>query len=111
VAVALYPAARELEEGWRCGGFCHPEVLDGSFSEAGLRQVEKRAVEVPTLFREFDDFWMPFLGGQGPAPSYLMALNEDRRAALRERFHTNLPIAADGSIFLNARAWVVRGKR
>jgi hypothetical protein len=66
---------------------------------------------VPTVFRDFDDYWSPFLGGQGPAPGYLMALNEERRAALRDHIRAALPAAADGSIPLIARAWAVRGAR
>ncbi|MGQ0543721.1 MAG: hypothetical protein ACT4P3_00095 [Betaproteobacteria bacterium] len=62
------------------------------------------------MFRDFDDFWTPFLGGQGPAPGYCMSLSEERRAALRERIRAALPIAADGSIPLIARAWAVRGR-
>ena len=42
-----------------------------------------------------------------PAPAYCKALDEDRRAALRERLRATLPTAADGSIPLTARAWVV----
>jgi SAM-dependent methyltransferase len=77
---------------------------------AGLRQVEARAIDVPTVFRDFDDYWTPFLGGQGPAPSYTAALSEARRDALRERIRAALPIASDGSISLIGRAWAVRGE-
>jgi hypothetical protein len=38
-----------------------------------------------------------------------MSLPEERRAALRERLRTTLPVAADGHIALIARAWAVRG--
>jgi SAM-dependent methyltransferase len=110
-AVALDPAALALDEGVRFGAFCRPDVLADLFSDAGLCGVEARAVDVLTPFRDFDDCWRPFLGGQGPAPSYLLALTEDRRAALRERIRADLPIAADGSIRLVARAWAVRGER
>jgi SAM-dependent methyltransferase len=110
-AVALDPAARELDEGRRFGDICRPERLADLFRDAGLHRVETRAIDVPTLFRDFADYWTPFLGGQGPAPGYAMALSEDRRAALRERIRANLPIAADGSIPLVARAWAVRGER
>jgi SAM-dependent methyltransferase len=110
-AVALDPTARELDEGERFGAICRPGVLADLFRNAGLRRVEARAVDVPTPFRDFDDFWRPFLGGQGPAPGYAVALPEDRRAALRERIRADLPIAADGSILLVARAWAVRGDR
>ncbi len=71
--------------------------------------MEVRAIEASTIFRDFDDYWSPFLGGQGPAPSYTMALSEVHRAALRERIRANLPSRPDGSIHLTARAWAVRG--
>jgi ubiquinone/menaquinone biosynthesis C-methylase UbiE len=107
-AVALDPKANEIDEVKR---FPHsrPEPMKGLFQEAGFQQVEVIPIEVPTLFRDFDDYWSPFLGGQGPAPSYLMSLNEDRRVALREKIRAGLPFAKDGSIPLVARAWAVRG--
>jgi hypothetical protein len=40
-----------------------------------------------------------------------MSLPEDRRVALREALRASLPIAADGSIPLRARAWAVRGSK
>jgi SAM-dependent methyltransferase len=107
-AVALDPAAVELDEGRRFP-LCRPEPLTSLFEHVGLARVEARAIDVPTTFRDFDDYWSPFLGGQGPAPSYAMALAEERRAALRERVRADLPFAADGSIHLIARAWAVRG--
>jgi SAM-dependent methyltransferase len=109
-AVALDPAARDLDEGPRFP-LCHPEPLERLFAAAGLRDVLTRAIDVATVFRDFDDYWSPFLGGQGPAAGYAMSLDEERRAALRERIRAGLPIAADGSISLVARAWAVRGSR
>lgn len=108
-AVELDPAAQDLDEGVRFP-LCRPEPLRELFAEAGLADVDVRAIDVPTPFRDFDDYWTPFLGGQGPAPSYAMALTEDRRAALRERLRATLPTADDGSIDLTARAWAVRGR-
>ena len=70
-----------------------------------------RAIDVPTVFRDFEDYWTPFLGGQGPAPGYAMSLGEDHRAALREGIRAALPPAPDGSLPLLARAWAVRGVR
>jgi SAM-dependent methyltransferase len=109
-ATALDPAAVELDEGRRFA-ICRPAALEALFRGAGLEDVESRAIEVPTRFRDFDDYWRPFLGGQGPAPGYAMSLDEGRRAALRERLRSRLPAAADGSIDLVARAWAVRGTR
>lgn len=106
-AIALDPAALPLDEGRRFP-ICHAEPLSAVFHEAGLHAVETRAIDVPTNFRDFDDYWTPFLGGQGPAPGYAMSLSAERRAALRERIRAALPVAADGSIHLIARAWAVR---
>jgi hypothetical protein len=61
------------------------------------------------VFADFDNYWRPFLGGQGPAPGYVMSLPEEHRRALRDLLHTRLPTGADGSIPLTARAWAVRG--
>lgn len=109
-AVALDPAAASLDEGQRFP-ICQPEPLAALFRDAGLREVETRAIDVATTFRDFDDYWTPFLGGQGPAPGYARSLSDERRAALRERIRGGLPIAADGSIHLIARAWAVRAIR
>ena len=72
--------------------------------------IEVRHIDVPTRFRDFDDYWTPFLGGQAPAPGYAMSLSEERRGALRERIRSELPVANDGSINLIAGAWAVRGR-
>ncbi len=109
-AVALDPAAVEFDEGRRFP-LCRPAALIAVFDEAGLNDVETRTIDVPTPFRDFDDYWSPFLGGQGPAPGYAMSLSEERRSALRDRIRATLPIAGDGSIPLIARAWAVRGRR
>ncbi|HET7876468.1 MAG TPA: methyltransferase domain-containing protein [Methylomirabilota bacterium] len=106
--VALDPAARDLDEGRRFP-LCRPAPLAGLFRRAGLARVETRPIDVATVFRDFDDYWTPFLGGQGPAPTYCLSLSEERRAALRDRIHAALPIQEDGSIPLTARAWAVMG--
>jgi SAM-dependent methyltransferase len=109
-AAALDPAAAALDEGRRFP-LCRPAALEALWRGAGLRGVAGRALAVPTRFRDFDDLWAPFLGGQGPAPSYATSLDPDRRARLRERIRAGLPVAADGAIALEARAWAVRGVR
>jgi SAM-dependent methyltransferase len=109
-AVALDPAARSLDEGVRFP-LCRPDALERLFRDAGFADVEIQPIEITMTFRGFDDYWAPFLSGQGPAPGYAMSLGADRREALRERIAATLPIAPDGSIDLAARAWAVRGRR
>lgn len=111
----FWDAARELDPGAAALGegvrfpICAPEPLAAAFSAAGLETVATRAIEEPTPFRDFDDYWSPFLGGQGPAPAYAMSLTEERRAALRENLRARLVASSDGTISLRGRAWAVRG--
>jgi SAM-dependent methyltransferase len=102
------PLAAAMEEGQRFP-LCRPEPLADLWHGAGLPAVTVAAIDVPTVFADFDDYWRPFLGGQGPAPSYVAALPEGRRAALRELLRSRLPAQDDGSIRLTARAWAVQG--
>jgi hypothetical protein len=106
-ALALDPALTQ-DEAQRFP-ICNPEPLTSLFGRAGLSQVETRPIEIQTRFKDFDDYWSPFLGGQGPAPSYTMSLSEERRTALRQRIQAGLPVAPDGSIPLTARAWAITG--
>jgi SAM-dependent methyltransferase len=109
-AIALDPIAQELDEGRRFP-LCEPEALSDLFRTTGLGKVEVRAIDVPTVFRDFEDYWSPFLGGQAPAPGYAMSLGQQRRAALRERIRAGLPTNPQGEHHLIARAWAVRGVR
>jgi SAM-dependent methyltransferase len=107
-AIELDDAARPLDEAERFP-LCRPEPLALPFLVAELREVAVRSIEVPTVFRGFDEYWTPFLGGQGPAPGYVRSLAPERQAELRETIRGRLPSAPDGTIALTARAWAVRG--
>ena len=109
VAAELDAAARDLAEGLRFP-LCRPGPLAELARAAGLDEVTTRSVDVATTFPDFDDYWTPFLGGQGPAPAYCMSLSEEHRATLRERLRAALPIRPDGSLALIARAWAVKGR-
>lgn len=106
-AVELNPDAETMDEGNRFP-MCRPEALVEHFESAGLNRAEAAAIEIPTTFASFEDYWEPFLGGQGPAPAYAMSLDESSRARLRERIRARIPVRGDGSIALTARAWSVR---
>lgn len=108
-AISIEPGAASLDEGSRFP-LCSPGPLLDAFEGAGLTAVDVRPIDVTTHFRDFDDYWTPFLSGVGPAPGYVVSLDPEARALLRERLEATLPIAADGSIDLIARAWAVRGR-
>ncbi len=106
-AVELDPSAKQFDEGIRFA-ICRPDHLREMFEGVGLSDVETKAIDIPTRFRDFDDYWSPFLGGTGTAPGYVASLNERGRSALRDRLKEQLPVRSDGSIHLIARANAVR---
>jgi len=108
-ALEMSSAVGALDEGSRFP-LCRPEVLERLFQDAGLTDVDLHSIDTATRFADFDDFWLPFLGGQGPAPSYVMSLDEATRHELRNRLRRRLPAESDGSIPLIARAWAIRGR-
>jgi len=107
VVVELDPAAAALDEGVRFP-MCRPDALETLFTSAELAEVEVKPIDIPTPFANFEDYWEPFLGGQGPAPGYAVSLDEKARVNLRDGIRKRLPTAPNGSISLTARAWAVR---
>ena len=108
VACSLDPAAADLHEGHRFMLATAEELAD-VWTQAGMGDVGSTAITVPTVFADFDDFWSPFLGGQGPAPAYVASLDVAARQRLRAALEEALVPELDGSIHLSARAWAVRG--
>lgn len=106
-AVELNPGAGNMDEAIRFP-ICRPDALEKLFTSAGLQGVDVEPIDIPTPFASFDDYWQPFLGGQGPAPAYAMSLDETTRARLRDRIRERIPTMANGTISLTARAWAVR---
>jgi SAM-dependent methyltransferase len=106
-AVGLDSRAAALDERRRFP-LCEPTALAASFEQAGFTDVIDDALEIPTDFTSFDDYWTPFLNGTGPAPSYVASLDSHERERLRRRLEYRLS-TGDGPIRLRARAWAVRG--
>jgi hypothetical protein len=107
-AVALDPAAATSAEASHFP-LCRPDPLRVLWADAGLAEVTVPAIEVPTVFADFDDYWEPLLGGQGPAPRYVASLTAGHRRSLRASLRDRLPRGPGGSIPLSARARAVRG--
>jgi trans-aconitate methyltransferase len=107
-AVAVDPAAPEADERTRFP-LCSAAALEALFKETGLERVQLCALEVPTVFATFEDYWAPFVRGTGPAPSYIATLTIAQRDALKERLRRRLVAGGDGTLRLQARALAVRG--
>jgi len=107
-AVELDTTANKFDEGIRFP-LCQEGQLESLLQEVGLKQVEATAIEVETIFQDFDDYWQPFLGNVGPAPSYTMSLDKKNRQKLEDKLRKALPVKHDGSISLTGKAWAVKG--
>lgn len=107
-AVALDPPLAVHDE--RDMPLCTRGELAALWHARGLQRVEDQAIVIDLSFSNFDDYWRPFLGGQGPAGAYVGSLSEPRRAALEARLRDRLfSSRKDGPFVLQARAWAVKG--
>ncbi|MDQ6899838.1 MAG: class I SAM-dependent methyltransferase [Candidatus Dormibacteraeota bacterium] len=105
----LAPDARELDEVRRFAA-CRPEPLRELFSAAGLVDIEFKPLDETAQFSDFDDYWGPFLAGQGAAPSFVVSLPDATQAALGDALRQRLPAGPDGTIALQLRVWAIRGR-
>jgi trans-aconitate methyltransferase len=109
-AAVLDPRAEPLDESLRFAAWTRA-YLASCFETAGLTSVDSTVLVVPTSFTNFDEYWIPFLGGTGPAPGYVASLSLFQRDRLAQRLRSRLPRANDGTLRLQASALAVRGIR
>ena len=108
-AIAVSPGDAKLDQADRFP-ICQPEPLRALFEGAGLRAVQVRALDIPAVFQDFDDYWTPFLGRQGSAPTYLASVSEATREQIRAHLKARLAPVDGQRIELTARAWAVQGR-
>jgi SAM-dependent methyltransferase len=72
----------------------------------GLLDIHEQPLTIEMAFGSFDDYWQPFLCGQGPAGVYVSSLSAFARHALEATLRERL---GDDGFALRARAWAVRG--
>ena len=107
-AVSADPAAGPRDE--RHMPLCRRGELSALWRAHALTAVEEPMLSVNARFESVDDFWLPFLGGQGPAGMYVNGLAPASREALREKLRQRvLPDRPDGGFVLTLRAWAVKG--
>jgi SAM-dependent methyltransferase len=107
-AVAANPAIAKRDE--RNMPLCKPGELAALWRAQGLQDVSEQPLTIPLSFSSFDDYWQPFLGGQGPAGAYVAMLSDAEREALRQRLRKRLlGDGPDRGIAMQGRAWAVKG--
>jgi SAM-dependent methyltransferase len=80
--------------------------LTALFEQAGLREVEETALTVSVEHPTFEEWWEPYTLGVGPAGAYVVGLDPEQQAELRERCRARLP---EPPFVIEARAWSARG--
>lgn len=106
-AGALNPSAERFDE--KHMPLCRRGELSELWAQGGLQKVEESALKITMKFENFDNFWNPFLLGQGPAGTYVKRLPKLRISALREEVRKRLGDPRK-AFTLPARMWAVRGK-
>jgi SAM-dependent methyltransferase len=108
-AGALDPTVKARDEAHM--PLCKESELAALWKDKQLEDVRTAPLVVALRFASFDDYWRPFLLGQGPAGAHAKKLSEGERRALEQRLRARLLARdVDGPIELRARAWAVRGR-
>ncbi len=107
-AIAVSPSDAKLDQAERFP-LCQPGPLQALFERTGLKSVTVRAIDIQTVFQDFDDYWNPFLGRTGAAPTYLASVGDEVQEQIRLYLKSRLASARSGPIELTARAWAVQG--
>ena len=105
----FWQAVRELDpdnegEGMLAGS--REGDLTELFHKAGLREIEETALPIRVEHATFEEWWEPFTLGVGPAGAYVVGLDPEQQAELRERCRRRLP---DPPFTIPAKAWAARG--
>lgn len=105
---AFWQATRALDPGATTEdllpGTRHGDLTE-IFRQAGLAQIEERALTVRVSHPTFDEWWQPFTLGVGPAGAHVAALGGEAADALRRACLERL---GEGPFHVDARVWAAR---
>jgi SAM-dependent methyltransferase len=111
-AAALDPEAGRTRDRLFSNSLSTPEGLRRLWQTAGLADIEIGSLTIRMDYANFDDYWEPLLGGQGPVGTFAAGLSQAARLALRTAVRgAFLCGRPDGPRSLTATAWAVRGRR
>jgi SAM-dependent methyltransferase len=108
---AYWDAAREADpdapdEIERFGGR-RGQLVD-LWRAAGLRDVTDSLLEVSSHYKDFDELWQSFRGGEGPVGVHAASLEGAKHDAVRGALHRRVG-SPEGPFELTARAWYAVG--
>lgn len=92
-ALALDPSAPDEARTLRFG---RPDEIAAIFRAHGAREVREIELTVSSDYASFDELWLGFCAGIGPAGAYCVSLTDARRAALRAELFAHMGSPAAG---------------
>jgi ubiquinone/menaquinone biosynthesis C-methylase UbiE len=111
-AAVLDPSGEAYRAKQLSARFTGEDELATEWTRLGLRHVEQTTLMIRMEFESFDDYWKPWLGGQGTAGAYVTSLSEDKRNRLEHHLRlAYLGGRPDGRRSFTAAAWAVRGTK
>jgi ubiquinone/menaquinone biosynthesis C-methylase UbiE len=109
-AAVFDPRANELRATNYTRPLTQPGELAAAWKQAGLENVEEGMLTTRMNFKNFDDFWLPNLGKQGPIADYLESLEPEAFEKLNEHVRqAYLGGYEDGPRSFAGVAWAVKG--
>jgi SAM-dependent methyltransferase len=110
-AAALDPRANVRRGRSMTRPMTRPGEMARAWRDAGLQHVEETTLAIRMEFANFDDYWAPYLGKDGPGAEYIATLTEPERERLAEAVKAAyLDGEADGPRSYAALAWAVKGR-
>ena len=111
-AAVLDPSGEAYRAKQFSARFTGADEFATEWTRLGLSDVEQTTLMIRMEYESFDDYWQPWLGGQGPAGAYVTSLGEDERRRLGHHLRlAYLGGRPDGRRSLTAAAWAVRGTK
>jgi SAM-dependent methyltransferase len=107
-AAALDPSDAKVRELFR--PLNSPGEMAHLWRRVGLQEVEETGLVIRMEFTDFEDYWRPFLSGDGPPGQFVTGLSDEARerlkSYLRRAYESNRP---DGPRSFVAVAWACKG--
>ena len=87
-----------------------PGELANAWRAAGLADVRETVLAIRMEFNSFEDYWLPYVGRDGPGAEYVAALSDADKQRLREAVYASyVDGEPDGPRSYAALAWAVKG--
>ena len=109
-AAMLDPAANERRARNYTRPMTRPGELATAWRKAGFENVHEGTLTIRMEFASFSDYWVPYVGKEGPVAEYVSTLSADKQQKLKDAVErAYLDGEQDGVRSYAATAWVVRG--